>query len=389
MTGGTIFKLNAATGALTTLVEFTANGASNRGAVPVGALVADGAGFFWGTTNQGGATGNGTVFKINAATGALTTLVEFTNNAATNKGRYPAAALVSDGSGFFWGDDGVRRDAGPRDDFQSERDDRCAHDGAPFHAKRRGQQRGASLGTLLNDGSGSFWGTTQGGGAALFGTVFKVGIASGALTTVFEFSGYGAQAKNGSQPSSGLFKHSDGKFYGTTFDGGPENGGTIYRILPESILESWRATHFGAATLKTRDLEDFDGDGVANAVEFACATNPASAGSGVGALRYTGTFLGNGTLAGTGQPISKIETTGNASDVRALFVRRKDRVTAGLTYTPQFSETLGAGTWQDSATVPTVLTDDGVNEVVSVPFPPQPFGHRQFFFRLRLALSPP
>lgn len=90
---GTVFKLNAATGLLTTVLEFTKDGATNRGYIPVGRLVEDGMGFVWGTTagavNDTGPTGRGTLFKVNLMTGELTTVVEFTGNAATNKGATP------------------------------------------------------------------------------------------------------------------------------------------------------------------------------------------------------------------------------------------------------------------------------------------------------------
>ena len=100
---GTVFKMTAA-GVLTTLVEFTHNGTSNKGSNPSAALVQGSDGSFYGTTSSGG-TGtsfNGTVFKMTTA-GVLTTLVEFTGNGATNKGSNPYAALVRGSDGFFYG----------------------------------------------------------------------------------------------------------------------------------------------------------------------------------------------------------------------------------------------------------------------------------------------
>ncbi|MEI6605401.1 MAG: choice-of-anchor D domain-containing protein, partial [Verrucomicrobiota bacterium] len=109
---------------------------------------------------------------------------------------------------------------------------------------------------------------------------------------------------------------------------------------------------------------DDDGDGVANLLEFAFGTHSADPNSGPGSLRYSGTFGGGGTITATGQPITRIE---NGSDCRVLFVRRTDYLTAGLTYTPQFSGDLT--TWQDSSTEPTVLADDGTQQVVAVSYP--------------------
>jgi uncharacterized repeat protein (TIGR03803 family) len=159
---------------LTTVVEFTGNGASNKGAFPTSALVSDEAGNFWGTTVVGGAKDEGTVFKINATTGLLTTLVEFTNDGLTNQGRDPISALV-------------------------------------------------------NDGAGSFWGVTRSGGARGQGTIFKVNVTTGLLTTLFNFNLF-RTINRGSQPLSGLVTDGAGNFWGTTADGGAYNHGTIYKI---------------------------------------------------------------------------------------------------------------------------------------------------------------
>ena len=170
---GTIYKVKADGSDWKTVLSFTRNGASNKGANPQAGLVSDGSGNFWGTTQDGGASGNGTVFKVNATSGVLTTLVEFTNNGASNKGRLPKAGLVSDGSGFFWG-------------------------------------------------------TTYAGGASGYGTVFKVNATSGVLTTLVQFTNDGASNK-GANPYAGLVSDANGFFWGTTQNGGANNG-TVFKV---------------------------------------------------------------------------------------------------------------------------------------------------------------
>src|SRR5437764_1100429 len=76
--------------------------ASNTGSNPAAALIQGSDGNFYGTTQQGGATGNGTVFRVTPV-GVLTTLVEFTGNGASNKGSAPYAALVQGSDGNFYG----------------------------------------------------------------------------------------------------------------------------------------------------------------------------------------------------------------------------------------------------------------------------------------------
>ena len=159
-------------------------------------------------------------------------------------------------------------------------------------------------------------------------------------------------------------------------------------VTPLTTVESWRYANFGtvANTGNTADNGDFDSDGVVNLMEFAFGTDPTSTASGPAALQYAGTFAGGGAITATGQPITMLESIANGVDFRALFVRRSDYAAAGLTYTPQFSASMA--TWADSAAVPTVLADDGTNQIVSVPYPPFVGGKKARFFRISVSLAP-
>ena len=88
---------------LTTLVEFTGYANGYIGKYPSAGLVQGIDGNFYGTTAGGGASdGMGTVFKLTPG-GVLTTLVEFTGTAGSNKGGYPIAGLVQGSDGNFYG----------------------------------------------------------------------------------------------------------------------------------------------------------------------------------------------------------------------------------------------------------------------------------------------
>jgi uncharacterized repeat protein (TIGR03803 family) len=56
---------------------------------------------YWGTTNTGGANNQGTVFKVNATTGALATVVNLSGTGGLAKATFPFSGLADDGAGGF------------------------------------------------------------------------------------------------------------------------------------------------------------------------------------------------------------------------------------------------------------------------------------------------
>ncbi|MDB6174071.1 MAG: hypothetical protein JWL59_3382 [Chthoniobacteraceae bacterium] len=228
---GTIFKL-AADGSISTLVEFSGNGATNKGTAPMGALLETNNGDWYGTTSKGGTHDLGTIFKLSAA-GVLTTLIEFTGNGASNKGASPQAGLVKGADGNFYGATllGGAKDLGTL--F------RLTPDGAlttlvEFADVESGRMGAYPYGPLLAGGDGFFYGTTSTGGVTGNGTVFKLA-ANGGLTTLVEFSDNRVPAK-GSYPQGALFFGSDGYLYGTTSFGGASQAGTVFKVSTSGAL---------------------------------------------------------------------------------------------------------------------------------------------------------
>ena len=147
----------------------------------------------------------------------------------------------------------------------------------------------------------------------------------------------------------------------------------------QTAFEAWAASNTVA-----NDPNALGANGQKNLFNFAFGINPVTGGNGE--LLYAGTLAGGGTITSTGLPRTWLEPSGNGVDFRALFVRRKDYVAAGLTYTPQFSADLA--TWVNSAAVPAVLADDGANQIVSVPYPVFVAGKKARFFRISVSLAP-
>ncbi len=176
-------------------------------AVSSAGLVLGRDGSFYGTTVGGGNFGLGTVFKI-STNAALTTLYSFTGD---HDGAGPAAGLVQGSDGSFYGTT-----------FQGGRDNsgtvfKISTNGTltTLHSFTGGTDGGDPVAAPAQGTDGFFYGTTSQGGPNNSGTVFKIS-ADGALTTLYSFTG----GKDGSNPVAGLAQGTDGFFYGTTSQGG-------------------------------------------------------------------------------------------------------------------------------------------------------------------------
>jgi len=121
----------------------------------------------------------------------------------------------------------------------------------------------------------------------------------------------------------------------------------------------WAAGTFAHGTLSDPTPGgDSDSDGVTNLQEFAFGTDPT--------VSSTGSIVYNGTDVITpGTP--KIVEDGGV--FYAVFGRRSDYQTAGITYTVQFSADLSSGNWTTSSVSPTELTSTGTIHAVKVQFP--------------------
>jgi uncharacterized repeat protein (TIGR03803 family) len=95
-------------------------------------------------------------------------------------------------------------------------------------------------GTLVQDANGNLYGTTYTGGSNNAGTVFKI-TPGGTYTLLHSFADV-APNYDGQLPTAGPTLGTDGNIYGTTEKGGTQNGGAIYKITPsgtETLLYSF------------------------------------------------------------------------------------------------------------------------------------------------------
>jgi len=231
---GEVFKITPS-GTLTVLHTFV----GTDGQSSMAGLVRGNDGNFYGTTQYGGVGctgfgGCGTVFKITAG-GTLTTLHSFNNT----DGAYSVAPLVQGTDHNFYGatqyggvyqqcyDNGVSVGCGTV--FK------MTPSGALTSLYSFCSQTGCTDGYepyagLIQANDGTFYGTTYLGGANNLGEIFKI-TSGGLLTVLHSFAG-----TDGSNPFAGLIQASDGNLYGVTCYGGANNDGTVFSISLSGML---------------------------------------------------------------------------------------------------------------------------------------------------------
>lgn len=218
---------------LNTLYSFCTQANCADGAAPSSSLIQASDGSLYGTTTEGGAQQQGTVFRVTTA-GVLTILYSFCSQSGCADGGSPNASLVQATDGNFYGTTLFGGDF-THCNFGCGTVFRITPGGTltTLHSFN-GSDGESPFAGLVQGTDGNLYGTT-GGNAAHYdrGTVFKI-TTGGSLTTIYSFSQTGFT--NGSYPTAGLVQATDGNFYGTTGSGGVNGGGTVFSITSAGSL---------------------------------------------------------------------------------------------------------------------------------------------------------
>jgi len=256
---GTVFALDAKTGAETVLYSFCSQKNCADGQWPTANLI-DVNGTLYGTTTSGGTVncdvyggfvGCGTVFKLDVKTGAETVVHSFGSGA---DGAEPYAGLI-DVNGTLYGTTAggganCRSNGACGTVFALDPNTGAETVFYSFCAQRKGKKKcsdGSNPVAGLIDMKGSLYGTTQAGGAYRClgygcGTVFALDPNTGAETVLHSF---GSSGTDGTGPSAGLIDVKS-TLYGTTSQGGSSANqeycvygcGTVFSLDPGTGVET-------------------------------------------------------------------------------------------------------------------------------------------------------
>jgi uncharacterized repeat protein (TIGR03803 family) len=208
---GTVFKVDPASGTLTTLHTFNGDDGAFPMATP---LIANGLlrGTGWG----------GTVYAMG---------MDGTNFArigyGVNDDGLFAAGQTADASGNFWGVAMAGYEGDEGDLWQIDANQNFSY---VFSFDDQDNHTGANpTGTMVVGNDGRLYGTTRRGGpgSCRCGTVFAYDSATGILETIHAFT-----FADGAEPWAGLIKDAAGNLYGVTQEGGKHGKGTLFRVTP-------------------------------------------------------------------------------------------------------------------------------------------------------------
>jgi uncharacterized repeat protein (TIGR03803 family) len=215
---GAAYRVNAADNSVTALNTFT----TATSPFPGGGLVADSAGRLYGTLN-GGASTPGEVYRLDPANNfALTTLRAFTSNANGPGPSNPHGSLVIDpDTGDIFGTTVNGGAFGNGSVYMLDASDNYASttlasfDFGAFARPEAG---------VIRDALGNLYGTSLSSGGT--GGVWKLDAANNyAFVPLATFTG-----TNGANPYAGLIADPAGVLYGATRSGGAFGHGTAFRI---------------------------------------------------------------------------------------------------------------------------------------------------------------
>jgi uncharacterized repeat protein (TIGR03803 family) len=224
----------------TTLYSFCSETACADGSTPYAGLLLATDGSFFGTTYTGGSNDGGTAFRIDRK-GGFKTLYSFCSQTGCADGSNPYAGLLQAPSHNLYGttEFGGAASAGSVFKLTPSGTLSVLHsfDGSDGFTPYAG---------LVRAPDGNLYGTTGGSGSGptISGTVFRL-TPAGKLTTLHQFCSK-TNCTDGANPWGVLVKAKDGNFYGTTAAGGTHvcktrgqekiGCGTVFRITPKGKL---------------------------------------------------------------------------------------------------------------------------------------------------------
>ena len=187
----------------------------------------DSAGNLYGTTENGGTYGNGTVFElVNSPAGYSEQVLH--NFKGAGDGGYVYAGLTLDSEGNLYGTTGSGGGSynGCGTVFELEKSSDGYTENVLYNLCQASTRADVTM-----DAAGNLYGTTVDGGSGEVGGIFELVKSSTGYTFHLLYS-FENTPVDGATPQAGLIMDSAGNLYGTTELGGAMEGGTVFELNP-------------------------------------------------------------------------------------------------------------------------------------------------------------
>jgi uncharacterized repeat protein (TIGR03803 family) len=234
---GTVYQMVHSKSGWTEKILYSFKGGTDGNAPYLGALTVDDSGNIYGTANSGGQYGAGIAFKLAKTKSGWkkTTLYSFKGG---TDGATPNESLVFDTAGNLYGATYAGGPAGLGTVFQLRPGSKNWKEKVLW-AFTGGVDGSQPYESVTIDKSGNLYGTTFYGGANGKGVVYKlIHSKSGAWKQkiVYAFTG----GDDGANPYSNVTIGKDGSLYGTTDQAGADSSGVLYKLTHSSA--GWTQT---------------------------------------------------------------------------------------------------------------------------------------------------
>lgn len=222
---GTVFKIGKDGSGFTVLKSFSGG---SDGANPEAALVQGSDGLLYGSASGGGTNDNGVVFRMAKDGSGFATLVQFSGTNGAN----PESELIEASDGMLYGTTiATSTNNIPGTVFRLQKDGTGFSVLARFLNVGQVQTNGAMPQARLVEGTnGMLYGTTSSGGTKGMGTIYQLNKDGTGFEMLYHF---GTNSTDARSPLGDLRLGSDGMLYGTTFDGGTNGYGTVFTIAQD------------------------------------------------------------------------------------------------------------------------------------------------------------
>jgi uncharacterized repeat protein (TIGR03803 family) len=221
---GVVFELKQSKGGWTESVLYSFTGGSD-GANPMADVVFGKAGNLYGSTYKGGTSGYGVVFELEHSKGGWTESVLYSFTGGSDGGQPAFGSLIFDKAGDLFGTTEVGGASGNGTVFELKYSKATWVESVLYSFTGAGDGS-LPIGGLIFDAKGNLYGTTEAGGNA-YGVVFELKHSNGMWTetVLYAFSG-----SDGASPVNVVLHN--GNLYGGTIAGGTYDYGVVYEITP-------------------------------------------------------------------------------------------------------------------------------------------------------------